>query len=191
MLKFRELVLSQPLLGHCLLPDGREYACSASRLSPVGAEFQLHAATRMGDAVTCRLEGVGLLHGHVTDASGSGFTMAFDLTDARRERLAARIAWLLACADGRVEQRAAPRVVPVHTEVTVVFEGGFPIEGRILDLSPGGAAIALDGRLHPVVGQAVKVGKRYADIVRILEGGMAVRFRLPFTPETFNPSVVL
>ncbi|KQT46752.1 hypothetical protein ASG52_13695 [Methylobacterium sp. Leaf456] len=195
MVRFRELVFPHPLVGYCLLPDGREYACCATRLSPVGAEFQLNATLAAGDAVTCRLDRVGLLHGHFTAASESGFTMAFALTDARRERLAARIAWLSANADGRVEQRAAPRIVPARPEVTLVFDDGFPIDGRILDLSPFGAAIALDGRLRPLVGQTVKVGKRYAQVVRILEGGpergMAVRFRLPFTPETFNPSIVL
>lgn len=191
MLQFRELIFSQPLPGRCLLPDGGEYPCIASRLSPVGADFRLTATTRAGAAVTCRLDRIGLLQGHVSDTSDGGFTMVFALTDARRERLAARIAWLLACADGRVEQRAAPRVVPVHTDVTVVFEGETAVEGRIMDLSPGGAAIALDARLQPIVGQTVKVGKRYGDIVRILEGGVAVQFRLPFMPETFNPSVVL
>ncbi len=194
MLRLRELLFAQPLLGHCLLPNGREYACSAHRLSPLGAEFQVNATMVAGDAVTCRLDRVGLLHGHVTDASERAFTLAFDLTDARRERLAARIAWLSACADGRVEQRAAPRIVPIHPEVVVTFEDGFPIEGRILDFSPFGAAIALDGRLRPFVGQTVKVGKRYAEVVRILDGevrGMAVRFRLPFAPETFNPSALL
>ncbi|SFL87290.1 PilZ domain-containing protein [Methylorubrum salsuginis] len=195
MPRFRELLYSQPLPGHCLLPDGREQACIARRLSPLGAELALQARARAGDPVTCRLDRVGLLHGHVTDPSERGFTVVFALTDARRERLAARIAWLSACADGRVEQRAAPRIVPVHPEVALEFEDGFPIEGRILDLSPSGAAIALDGRLRPLVGQKVKVGKRYAEVVRILEGdregGMAVRFRLPFSPETFNPSIVL
>lgn len=195
MLRFRELIFSRPVFGHCLLPDGREYACSASSLSLVGAEFHLHADLHPGDAVTCRLDGVGLLQGHVAATSEGGFTMAFALTDARRERLAARIAWLSACAEGRVEQRAAPRIVPTHPAVTVVFEDGFPIDGRLLDVSPFGAAIALDGRLRPFVGQTVKVGKRYAEVVRILESGeergMAVRFRLPFTPETFNPSALL
>ena len=194
MLRLRELFFSEPLLGHCLLPDGQEYACSARSLSLVGAELHLDANLAVGDAVTCQLDRIGFLRGHVTKASAGGFTVALDLTDARRERLAARIAWLSACADGRVEQRAAPRITPVHTDVTVVFEDGFPIEGRILDVSPFGAAIALDGRLRPFVGQTVKVGKRYAEVVRSLEGeerGMAVRFRLPFTPETFNPTVVL
>ena len=108
---------------------------------------------------------------------------------ARRARFAARLDWLASQASGRTDQRSDPRIVPTVRTVEVRGADGRVQPGTIIDLSMTGAAISVPDR--PAVGEAVTIGKRRATVVRHLENGFAVTFRLPFRPETFGRHVVL
>jgi hypothetical protein len=61
--------------------------------------------------------------------------------------------------------------------------------GTILDISLSGAAINLDAAQQPFVGARVRVGRRFATVMRLIETGIAVQFLEPFPPHLFDERV--
>lgn len=177
--------------GRLSLDGGGDHPCQADITSPERVVITAAEPGRGGEAVLCRLDGIGLIAGHVASPTGTGFTLIPDLCEARRDRVAARLMWLR----NGIDQRAAPRIVPLHRTVVIRSAHDMIAEGEIDDLSKSGARIRL---LSPpashrlwMQGLPVAVGKRFSVIVRTEPGRIAVRFHLPFSDETFNPSVIL
>ncbi|WP_245238658.1 PilZ domain-containing protein [Methylobacterium platani] len=175
--------------GRYLLPGGVEHACETRSLSLETVEVLAPESGLLGDPVTLYLDDVGPVTGAIQAISAEGFTLAVEVGPERRTRFAARLDWLAAQASGRADQRSDPRIVPTHTAVEVRRADGRVLPGRVVDLSMTGAAIATTEL--PPVGEAITVGKRRATVVRHLQSGFAVTFRLPFRPETFGLHVVL
>ncbi|WP_407519712.1 PilZ domain-containing protein [Methylobacterium oryzisoli] len=177
------------VVGRFLLPNGAEHACETRTLSPDHAELVTAVQGLPGDSVTIYLDNIGVLSGVITGVTPSGFSVAITVGAERRARIAARLDWHAARASGMAEQRSDTRIVPAETAVRVRLPDGGVMSGRLIDLSMTGAALAVAAR--PDLGATVTVGKRFATVVRHLDGGIAVTFKLPFRPETFNESVVL
>lgn len=179
--------------GRCLLEDGSEYACLASDLDLTGAEIACAGMPSLGEHVICHLDGIGPVRGRVERVRPSRFRISLAVGEARRARIAARIAW----QETRTgEQRAAPRLVPVHDRTLVRFEDGRTLPARIVDLSMVGVALRFEDAKDakdavPPDGTLIRVGLRYAVVVRPTATGFAARFRLPLSRETFNPETVL
>jgi hypothetical protein len=175
--------------GRYMLPGGVEHACETRSLSLATIEVLAPESGLLGDPVTLYLDDVGPVAGTVQVIWSDGFTLAVDVGPERRARFAARLDWLAAQASGLAEQRSDPRIVPTHRTVEVRRADGRVLAGTVVDLSMTGAAIAVTDL--PPVGEAVTIGKRRATVVRHLQDGFAVTFRLPFRPETFGLHVVL
>ncbi|TGD99855.1 PilZ domain-containing protein [Methylobacterium nonmethylotrophicum] len=175
--------------GRYLLPGGVEHACETRSLSLSAIEVLAPESGLLGDPVTLYLDDVGPVAGAIRSISSDGFTLAVEVGPERRARFAARLDWLAGQASGRADQRSDPRIVPTQRAVEVRRADGQVLPGTVIDISMSGAAIAVDDK--PAVGEAVTVGKRRATVVRHLETGFAVTFRLPFRPETFGRHVVL
>lgn len=182
------------------LNGGPEHPCRAEIAVPERFRIATAETVRGGEAALCRLDGLGLITGRVDTLGTKGFTrfkgfaLIPDLCPARRERVEARIAWLAARNRPGGDLRSTPRIVPLLRSVTVRLPDGFVAAGEIDDLSKTGARVRFPGSgpsLPWLPGMQVTVGKRYAVVVRTEAGVIAVRFRLPFTDDTFNPSVVL
>lgn len=176
--------------GRCLLEDGSEHACLASDLDASGAEIACTGKPGLGERVVCYLDGIGALSGHVDRVRPSRFHIGLDVGEARRNRILARIAW----QGGRgSEQRATPRLVPLNDRTELCLPDRRVVAARIVDLSMAGVALQVEAPAEtlPPVGAVVRVGLRYAAVVRPTATGFAARFRLPFRRETFGPEVVL
>ncbi len=181
--------------GRLSLAGGPETPCRAQPAPDDTFLIVTGEPARPGQVALCQLDRIGLIPGQVGASHGDGFLLIPDLCAARRGRVAARLAWLADRGRAGIEQRDAPRLVPLHRTVAVRLADGLFAEGEIEDLSKSGARI----RFSPAVqahrvwlpGMQVTVGKRYALVVRTELETIAVRFRLPFTDDTFNPSVVL
>lgn len=181
---------SRAVPGRCLLEDGSEYACLANDLDAFGAEIVCAGQPAAGERVVCYLDGIGALRGRVDRVRPTRFHIALEVGEARRARIMARLAW----QETQIgEQRAAPRLVPIHDRVQVHLRDGRSLPARIVDLSMVGVALSLrlPAESLPPVGALIRVGLRYAVVARSLEGGFAARFRLPLSRETFNPETVL
>jgi hypothetical protein len=175
--------------GRYLLPGGAEHACETRSLSLAAIEVLAPESGLLGDPVTLYLDDVGPVAGAIRAINPDGFTLAVDVGPERRARFAARLDWLAGLTSGRSDQRSDPRIVPTVRTVEVRGADGRVQPGTIIDLSMTGAAISVPDR--PAVGEAVTIGKRRATVVRHLENGFAVTFRLPFRPETFGLHVML
>ncbi|ACA18769.1 type IV pilus assembly PilZ [Methylobacterium sp. 4-46] len=177
------------IAGRYLLPNGDEHACETRSLSPAEADLLAAVPGLLGDPVTIYLDTIGAITGVIRSLTPTGFVVAIEVSPERRARIAARLDWLAARANGRIDQRSDARIVPVTKAVEVKLPDGALLPGTLIDLSMSGAAVAMAAR--PAVGATVTVGKRFATVVRHLDGGIAVAFKLPFRPETFNDQVVL
>lgn len=182
------------LMGLMSLGGGPESPCRAEVAVPDRFMIATAEIARGGEPALCRLDGLGLIPGRVEAPGTDGFTLVPDLCGARRERIETRLAWLAARSRPGGDLRTTPRIVPLLRNVAVRLPDGFVAAGEIDDLSKTGARVRFAGTdrsLLWVPGMRVTVGKRYAVVVRTEAGTIAVRFHLPFTDDTFNPSVVL
>ena len=179
------------ILGRCLLEDGKELPCEAYDASISKISICCKFIPTMNSVVIVCLDNVGIVRGRVLQSTDRGFLLGVEISDDRRSRIAARLDWHAARAAETAEQRAAPRIVPINCRVDVRLGEDLVFPGRILDLSMTGAAIATDPCCRPYVGSLVKVGKRYASVVRAMEKGFAVQFKLPLIGETFNEQVII
>ena len=187
----KPVVEFEPISGRVLLASGDEFSCTATLLlPPIGIVF-VRAKRSLSEVVVCALDNVGILVGQVTEVQSTGFRVAFRIKDHRREKIAARLEWHSAQAHRSSQLRRAPRLVPVHRSVEVRFAEAVAISGTILDISMSGAAIALRRNPGAFVGGLVRIGSRFATVVRAMEGGIAVQFVEPFTAENFDERVRL
>ncbi|TXM64116.1 PilZ domain-containing protein [Methylobacterium sp. WL12] len=178
--------------GRFLLENGIEALCVA-RISP-SSVFEIIRRggmfpVRRGMKATCYLDAIGIVPGLIGEVSPAGFTMLVEASGERQTRIEDRLTWLRARAGDTTDQRSNPRIVPAQRAVNVRLPNSQTIVAEILDLSMSGAALATSER--PDLGSAVTVGKRFATVVRQTADGIAVQFKLPFSPITFNEHVVL
>lgn len=175
--------------GRYLLPGGAEHVCETRSLSLATIEVLAPQSGFLGDPVTLYLDDVGPVTGVIQAVAPGGFTLAVEVGPERRARFAARLDWLAGQANGKTDQRSDPRIVPNIRSVEVRHADGRVVPGTVIDLSMSG--VAIEATDLPSVGELVTVGKRRATVVRHLQNGFAVTFRLPFRPETFGRHVTL
>lgn len=183
-----------PLLrieGRCLLEAGREFPCRATAISMNRAVLAAVASVKIGEQATLYLDNIGILTGHVEVKSEGGFTLCYEVPVDRAMRIKSRIDWHYRAAWSEPDQRSTARIVPDKRDVVVRLGEGLPFPGTILDMSISGAAIAMDGWLRPFEGSLVKVGSRFATVVRLTDTGIAVQFQEPLDPATCDRHVQL
>jgi hypothetical protein len=128
-----------------------------------------------GQMVAAHFEELGLVRGKIIRRLPSGFVMDLQLTDAERDRLAAKIAWLKKKVHHAVpDRRRHKRIMPhaPRTELTLVDGGRMPCV--VIDISRSGAAISVAAR--PKLGTPVILGRFAGQVVRYLDAGFAIQF---------------
>jgi hypothetical protein len=80
-------------------------------------------------------------------------------------------------------------VVPRNPATSLKVESGREMPVRLIDVSLSGAALSVD--IRPPLGASVTVGRTAAKVVRHFQGGVAVEFMLPLSPDRFDEGVVL
>ncbi|MCG5248256.1 PilZ domain-containing protein [Methylorubrum extorquens] len=179
---------SLSLPGRYLDGSGAERDCMVRGDTPEALEIAGSHAPVPGERIVCRVPGLGLLTGRAAGGANGAFRLELEASPARRNRLAARLAWHVAHAGESPDRREAARVVPIRSEVTVTWEGVETL-GHIRDVSSNGASVDLTPR--PAIGTAVTIGRRRGHVVRHTEGGIGVRLALPLSPHDVNESIVL
>lgn len=177
--------------SRALLPNGDEFLCLARNVTVRSADLLAKVRIEIGQPMVLHLDEIGLLHATVTEVLGQGFVVSLTVAAHRRDRIAAQLAWYAGRASRRTELRGAPRIVPLHRQIEVRLGKTMVYDGTILNISMSGAAIALDADEVPFVGARLRVGTRYAKVVRLIPEGIAVEFEEAFTPGTFDQSVRL
>lgn len=179
------------LAGRVLLAGGNEFACKARMTSPARAEIFADARAAVQQTAVCAFDGIGMMHGKVTEVFAKSFLVAFALSDERRKKLSAQLEWHESNAARMIEIARAPRIVPIDRQVDVWITQTLVVQGTIIDVSISGAALTLTPDLGLFLDSILLVGTRPAKIVRLLNGGIAVQFVEPLPSANFDERVKL
>lgn len=144
----------------------------------------------VGEPVELYLEEYGRFEGKVVLSFSTGFTMTFEATSRRRERIAIQLACLSRRqeVDG-VELRRHDRIVPFRPGSTITLRREtFPCQIR--NISRSGALLATFVRAQ--VGVRLTLGRSTnSEVMRLTDDGFAVQFMRLLPLETFDRNLVL
>ena len=136
------------------------------------------------------LNQVGRIEGRVARIFAGGFAIQMQLTPAKRDKLADQLTWLANRNSlGLLEDRRHQRVAPHDRYTTLKLANGREFAARLIDISMSGAAVNVD--FQPPIGSAVVVGSTPAQVVRLLDNGIAVEFMRTIPPEQFSPETTI
>ncbi len=175
--------------GRAMLAGGTEFPCRVQQISLQAAEIVARARVEVGQVVVCSLDYIGILPGRISSLTTHGFILALRIPEDRRGRVATRLEWHAKRCLQSAELRGAPRIVPKHRAVDVRLGENIVLRGTIDNISLSGAAIDLNTDALPFVGTRVRVGARYATVVRLIPRGIAVQFVEPFAADRFADHV--
>lgn len=181
---------SDPIIrGRAMLAGGTEFPCRVEHISLQAVEIVAKPRVEVGQIVVCSLDYIGILPGKVSKLTAQGFILDLRIPEDRRGRVATRLEWHAKRCLQHAELRGAPRIVPKHREVEVRLGENIVLPGTILNISLSGAAIDLSTDALPFVGTRVRVGARYASVVRLIPRGIAVQFVDPIAASVFNDCI--
>ena len=181
------------IFGRFMLPDMSEHPCQVVELTISGANFLTQNIPAKGLPLVAYLEEVGRVEAISGSEVPGGFSVTFNLTGSRLEKLQQRIQWLQnrdtsETSDGRRHTRFEPTDKQSH--ISLPDGRIYPCE--VLDISVSGAAIKTE--VMPSVGTFLMLGKMRGRVVRYLDQGVAIEFvkQLERTqlPPTAVPSIL-
>ena len=159
-------------------------------ISPGGLSLVTPVRGFVGERIVIYLEHLGRIEGQIVRHTDLGLALSISATIRKREKLAAQLTWLANRQSlGLPEDRRHERIVPRHTAVAVMIPAKGEVAGRLIDVSLTGAALSLVER--PPLGTVVTLGRTPGRVVRHFEGGIAVEFLLPLSPDVFDEGVLL
>lgn len=179
------------LLGRYMLSSRQEYPCQTRNMSPGGIALVAPVKGLIGERIVIYLEHLGRIEGQIVRHMEHGLALTIGATMRKRDKLASQITWLANRQSlGLPEDRRHERIVPRSTAVRIAVPEVGEITGRIVDVSLSGAAVSLPAE-RPALGSLIVLGRTPARVVRHFEGGIAVEFSLPLSPDRFDEGVVL
>lgn len=173
------------LKGRFLASDGTEHDCSVVDISPGGALLDAPFQPEAGTNVIVYLEELGRLEGPVVRKEEQRFAMQFRTTEAKRERLAEKLTFLLNKGSLKIEDMRRHERLEGGGTTKIVLQGGREVPCRVIDMSLSGLSleVSLPAAEMPPKGEVITVGRMQARIVRIHAQGIAVEFlKMPLTP---------
>ena len=163
------------LLGRFMLTSRKEYPCQVLNMSPGGLALVTPVIGTPGERIIAYVDNLGRIEGEISRVFDGGFALAITATYRKRDKLASQLTWLAnRNALGLPEDRVHDRLIPKNPKSHITLDDGRTYECRVIDMSLGGAAIAIDVR--PLVGSTITLGKMRARIIRHLENGLALEF---------------
>ena len=163
------------LLGRFMMLNQREYPCQVLNMSPGGVAFITPVEGTEGERIVTYIDHIGRLEGKVSRQFDGGFAVKIRATERKRDKLAAQLTWLANRNSlGLPEDRVHERVAPSNPTTSITLADNRKYDCKIIDMSIGGAAIAIDVR--PALNSGVTLGKTRARVVRHLENGIALEF---------------
>ena len=157
--------------GSCSVNGGPDIACQAVRMSLVAMTIRTDAQVAVDDAVTLQLPQIGIVEALVSGVFVGGFDLSFE--PSRRSKLGTYVTWLGGVEvpdDGREHER----IVPIKRLTTLQRKGMPASMARIVNLSRSGALFTCGKPLD--LGERVELGAFGGSVVRLTEGGAAIRF---------------
>ncbi|MFN3869419.1 MAG: PilZ domain-containing protein [Hyphomicrobiaceae bacterium] len=163
------------LIGRFMRTDRHEYPCRMLDIAIGGAAFSSPVQLEMGEQIIAYIDEIGGLEGVVSRLFEGGFALHLRATRHKREKLAARVTWLINRNEIEgLEARTHDRVSPPQQQTTLRIAEGVTVKCQIIDVSLSGASIATEAR--PPIGAEIMMGKLRARVMRHHERGIGVRF---------------
>src|SRR3954452_2035079 len=129
----------------------------------------------VGERVISYFGDFGSLDGWIAGLDEGGLLLDIELPRRRREKFAAKLAWLKQQENNRViDSRQQKRIVPQNPHYTLIFADGKTVNCLAIDVSPSGVALAADA--EPEVGTRLAVGRSVGTVVRRFPEGFAIQF---------------
>ncbi|MGD9784525.1 MAG: PilZ domain-containing protein [Hyphomicrobiaceae bacterium] len=173
------------LLGRFMRADRHEYACRLIDISIGGLSLAAPVEIEMGEQIVVYIDELGGLEGNVSRVFEGGFAIALKATRHKREKLAARITWLINRSElGGLEDRTHDRQTPSDGIAMLRLADGIAVRCNLIDISLSGASVATEAR--PPIGAEVHVGKLKALVIRHHDRGIGVRFSDIQEPEALK-----
>ncbi|MBX3497280.1 MAG: PilZ domain-containing protein [Parvibaculum sp.] len=165
--------------GRFLAPDGSEHECSIRDMSLGGIALSTDVAIEMGESVIVYLDEFGRFEGKIVRVYEGGFAIETAISGPRRERLAQRLEALargekIEVSARRSFARYAPGEAGLEESSVLTIDGGGSMPCRIIDMSLGGAQVAVEDR--PPIGTEVSIGRMSGRVVRHTEEGVGIQF---------------
>lgn len=165
--------------GRFLAPDGSEHQCSLRDISLGGIAVSSPVPLFEGAQIIIYLDDFGRFEGNIVRVFEGGFAIETAISGPRRERLQQR---LDALARGETidvsARRAFARYMPgeagLEESSVLTVADGTALPCRIIDMSLGGAQVAIDPR--PPIGTNVSIGRMTGRIVRHTDEGVGIQF---------------
>jgi hypothetical protein len=178
------------MLGRYMLASRQEYPCQSVDISPGGLALITPVRGLIGERIVIYLETIGRIEGQIVRHTEHGLALAMTATIRKRDKLASQLTWLCNRQSlGLPEDRRHERIAPRHAAVAVKLADARETTGRLIDISLSGAALTLGQQ--PALGSAITLGRTPGRVVRHFEGGIAVEFRMPLSPDQFDENLVL
>ncbi len=171
------------MFGRFMLPDQSEHPSQISGLTADGAEFVTELEVPVGVQIVAYIDEIGRVEGAIDQKTDRGFTVKFQLTEARKERIASRIDWLNNNESAVIEdheQRRHPRFEPQDSNSHITLPDGRIYKCEVIDISLSGAALKTE--IMPAMGTYLLLGKMRGRVVRYHDNGFALEFASP-TPD--------
>ena len=164
------------LNGRLMLTNSQaEYDCKALDMSPTDVAFQCTAFPVLNERIVAYVDHIGRLECTVVGHVDHGFVCRLHITERKREKLAAQLAWLANKHKFNLpEDRRHERITPQNTRSEINLDDGRAYPCRIIDLSMSGAAVEIDVR--PALGTPVRLGNMRGRVVRHFQEGVAIEF---------------
>ena len=163
------------LLGRFMREDRSEYPCRVDSMSPGEISLVTAAVPREGEAIIIYIDQIGRLEGVVSQTFEGGFELAVQVSERKREKLAAQLTWFANRGELDLpEDRRHERLQPDNPTVDLVLDDGRRYQVRIIDLSLSGAAVS--SSIRPAIGSAVTLGTTRGRVVRHVDEGFAIEF---------------
>ncbi len=173
------------LMGRFMRANKVEYPCKLIDISVGGASIASPVGLYFDERVVVYFDELGGLEGTVVRSFDDGFAMVIRASAHKREKLAAKITWLINRHNFEgLEARRHDRIALNNKFVELRLPDGESARCRLLDISLSGASVETAAR--PPLGSEVILGKQFAVVRRHHDTGIGVQFVKEYEPEALR-----
>lgn len=143
-------------------------------ISAGGLALSAEARPTLGVPIVLYVDNLGRVEGRVVRHIEQGFAVEFAASDAKRERLADRLAWIANRESLPSDTPARPIEVAQRDKPRFIMHDGREVECKVLDMSVHG--VWLQVNVKPPLGEEVTIGRMRGRVSQHHATGIAIEF---------------
>ena len=159
-------------------------------ISVEGIALRSAVVPEVGEALTCSIRHIGVVDARIAASEAESFVVRLSISRPQAVHVARTMVALARAQHRSLDpHRVHRRIAPDRKDITVTFDDGRTVPGRLINVSASGAALALE---RPVgVGTAITIGATAARVVRLFERGVGAVFAVPLDPALVDAGIRL